>query len=82
MDNNKKESLMIFPSKGMCIALSHEEREEGLGYYVDFIGSNMNVGSGCVFYSDDLNIAISFAKNFSENYTYEEIINLDCEYEF
>lgn len=82
MDKLIKDALMLFSSKGMCVALSHADREEGLGYYVDFIGTNMNEGSGCVYYSDDLNIAISFAKNFSENYSYEEAMNLDCDYEF
>lgn len=82
MDKLIKDALMVFSSKGMCVALFHDDREEGLGYYVDFIGTNMNEGSGCVFYSDDLNAAMSFAKNFSENYSYEEAMNLDYDYEF
>ena len=82
MNNTNSELLMVFPSRGMCIELYHDERDEGFGYYVDFMGINANVGSGCVYYSDDLNLAISYAKDFSENFSFEDVMHLDNEYEY
>lgn len=80
MKNNpskiEKEPLMTFSNteKDIVVDICHDEREEGIGYYVDFRAKEDFSINGCVYYSDDLNNAIIYAKSFSENYNLNDIM--------
>ena len=75
----KKETLMIFPGNGINVTIVHDDREQGLGYYVDFLSIKRTPLEGCVFYSDNLNNSISFAKSFSENYTLDDLLGKEID---
>lgn len=56
------------------LLIVHDDREEGLGYYVDFEEVNGDT-KGTIYYAEDLNNAISFSKTFSSTHSFSDLIS-------
>lgn len=77
---NIPEVIMGFTNycKDMNISIVHDERDDGLGYYIDFKGTN-NDFSGTVYFTDDLNNAMLFSKSFASTHSMYDLVE-DYEY--